>query len=145
MMFRVTHVLLTIGGMLACPFMCMATVSAHGAAAEQRAACSCCQHASQGPVGESNPEDKPVEPERRGEAPGEACDCACLCKGVVHTENDPQLVLNEQTASVVCLDFTCIVQADAGTQSVPSFAEAPPPPKLGSGRSIRLAIASLLL
>ena len=140
-MFRVTHVLLTIAAMLACPYVCMAKVSAHGAPVEQRAACSCCQHASRCPVGESNP----VETERRGGAPVEACDFMCLCKGAIYTENNPKFVLEEQTASVVCLDFTCIVQADAGSQSAPSFTEAPPPPKLCSGRSIRLAISSLLL
>ena len=144
-MFRVTCVLLTITGMLACPFVCMAKVGAHGAPAEQRAGCPCCQHRSQHPASEGQSDSSPVRPERDGPSPIEDCDCTCLCKGAPHAEGDFKFSLEKQTADNVWLDFSLAAQADAGSQSLRCFAEAPPPPKLGSGRLIRLALASLLL
>ena len=144
-MFRVAYVLLTVAGISACPFMCMAKVGDHGASAEQRAGCPCCQHRRQDPTGEGQSDNSPVKPERDGPSPIEDCDCTCLCKGALHAEGVFKFNLEEQTAGNVWLDFSLGARADAGFQSLPWFAEAPPPPKLGSGRLIRLAFASLLL
>ena len=143
-MFRVAYILLTIAGILACPFACMAKVGGHRASVEQRAGCSCCQH-RQAPAGESGSGRSPVEPERRGPAHPEGCNCTCLCKGAVETTEVPKADLGEQTAFAVWLDTSLLTQAGAGPLSFSSFGEALPPPQLGSGRMIRLALASLLL
>jgi hypothetical protein len=63
----------------------------------------------------------------------------------VETVGAPKSELREQAAFVAWLDLSLIAQADPATSSFPSFAEGPTPPKLGSGRLIRLALASLLL
>ena len=148
-MFRVAYILLTIAGILACPFTCMAKVGGLRASVEQRAGCSCCQH-PQAPAGESGsgrspPEPERREPERRGPAHPEGCNCICLCKGAVETTGVPKVDLGEQTAFAVWLDASLLTQAGAESLSFSSFGEALPPPQLGSGRMIRLALASLLL
>ncbi len=158
-MFRVAYVLLTVAGISACPFVCMAKVGDHGAPVGQRAGCPCCQHRCQDPTGQAptgqdptgegqsdnKSDNNPVKPERDDPSPIEGCDCTCLCKGAPHAEGVFEFDLEEQTAGNVRLDFSVGAQADIDFQSLLCFAEAPPPPKLGSGRSIRLALASLLL
>ena len=144
-MFRVAYILLTVAGILACPFKCMAKVGAQGVPAEQRAGCSCCQHSWQDPAGGSGFEASPVEPQRRGPAYPEDCDCICLCRGAVETVGGPQPGLGEQAAFTAWLDSSLITQADAASSSFPSLAEGSPPPEFCCGRMIRLALASLLL
>jgi hypothetical protein len=143
-MFRVAYILLTVAGILACPFVCMAKVGAHGAPAEQRSGCSCCQHWQNSPD-ESDSGTGPVGSQPCGPAHPKDCDCTCLCKGAPHTEGDGKFSLEEQTMRDVWLDFSLAAQADAGSRSLRCSADAPPPPKLGSGRLISLALASLLL
>lgn len=143
-MFRVAYVLLTVAGSLACPFECMAKIGGQSAPARQRVACSCCQH-RQDPADESGSGTSPVGSQRRGPAHPEGCDCLCLCKGAVETTESPKVDLGEQMAFAVRLDTSLVTQAGAGVLSLPSFDEGPPPPGLGSGRMIRLALASLLL
>lgn len=139
-MFRAAYVLLTIAGILACPFSCMAKVGDHRASVEQRAGCSCCQD-------RQNPADErsPLEPERRGPANPEGCDCTCLCKGAVETKAVPMADLDGQLAFAVCLDVCLLRHPNVESPSLFHFSESPPPPQLGSGRMIRLALASLLL
>jgi len=143
-MFRVAYVLLTVAGILACPFACMANVGAQSASVEQRAGCSCCQH-RQAPVAESGSGSRLVEPEHRSPAHPEGCNCTCLCKGAVETTGVPKADLGEHMALAVWLGTSLLTHADAGALSLSSFDEGPPPPRLGSGRMIRLALASLLL
>ena len=132
-MFRAAYVLLTIAGILACPFSCMAKVGDHRASVEQQAGCSCCQD-RQAPDGE-----------RRGPANPEGCDCTCLCKGAVETKAVPMADLDVQLAFAVCLDACLLRHPNVESPSLFHFGESPPPPQLGSGRMIRLALASLLL
>ena len=144
-MFRVAHAIVTIAGMLFCPFVCMAKAGPCPAPAAQRAECPCCQHRCQDPTQKGRTDDGPREPERHVPTPAEDCFCPCLCKGAVFTEGAPKLGFAEQAALVVWFDSTSITKANADSQDVFSFTEAPPPPKLGSGRLTRLALASLLL
>ena len=144
-MFRVAYVLLTIVGILACPFACMGRVGAQSAPAEESAGCPCCQHRPQDPVREGQSDGDPNGPGRDGRSPIEDCDCSCLCKGALHAEGDFRFGPEEQAADIVWPDFSLATQADADSQSLRRFAEGPPPPNLGSGRLIRLALASLLL
>jgi len=144
-MFRVACVLMTITGMLACPFVCMANVGGHRPPVEPRAGCSCCQHRWQDSSGESKSGKSPVDPERRGLPPSEACDCICLCKGAVEAAGVREIDLGGQSTLIAWLGFSPSAGADAASGPLTSFAEAPPPPRLGSGRLIRLAFASLLL
>ena len=124
-MFRAVQVLLTVAGILACPFQCMARVGDYRAPAEKRAACSCCQH-RQDPADESDPGTSPVEPQRRGPAHPEGCGCTCLCKGAVETAGVPKVDLGEQMALAAWLDTSVAAQVDAGASAIPSFKAGPP-------------------
>jgi hypothetical protein len=143
-MFRVAYVLLTVAGILACPFQCMAKIGGHSVPAEQPAACPCCQH-RQDPADETDSGTNTAEPQPRGPAHPEGCDCQCFCNGALDTAQVPKLDLGEKGTLAAWLDASPAAQVDAGAYSPLSFHAGPPPPKIGSGRMIRLALASLLL
>ena len=144
-MFRVVFVLLTIAGIVACPFECMAKSAGMCAPARQRVEeCSCCQHV-QNRASETATAIGPVEPQRRDPAHPGGCGCSCLCKGAVNTASVPKVDLGEQMALSVWFDTSPIAHVDASVPSLTFSGEGPPVPKLGSGRMIRLVLGSLLL
>jgi len=140
---RVILVLLMIGGLLACPLVCMersncgacASACAGQRAHEPDASAACC-----------------AEPCRDGEdsgsrdrAPDPCQQHGCVCNGAVEARHDPGLDLSPAGA-VLCCFAVAVPEADCPEVELllrcgggPSFAP------LESGRAIRLVFESLLL
>lgn len=141
-MFRVLCVVLTVAAILACRLECMPKFGGEGTPGGRHAEDSCCEHHYDLLAEQGGCERLPVDPLRRNPPPREGCNGNCMCKGAVEVSRP---ALPEQSVHVVWLDLLTINRAEAATSPACSAAEEPPYPARGSGRVLRVVLASLLL
>lgn len=138
-MFRVCHVLVTVLGMVLCPFACAGELHRTSAPTQnadlrQAPSCSCCQHRAaeqeESPTGGDGPDSQ------------SGCGCTCLCKGAL--KGDPGLsnvvtdVPHVAIAPIVDLDDSSCTEASVW------WLLGGPPASYPSGRLARLVHQSLL-
>ena len=141
-MFRVFHVLITVLGMILCPFACAADLGGvkaggRGAQARQEPTCSCCQHRA----GSTDQKQSPDSRKGRGSQSG--CGCTCLCKGALKSDQGASVGAVFDASSVplappVHLNDTSCTEASA------SWLLGGPPASYPVGRTARLVYQSLL-
>ena len=141
-MFRVFHVLVTVLGMILCPFPAQATWAERTRRAGMRKCgkaptCSCCQHCA-------GPTDR--KQSRNGQEDRESpsgCDGICLCKGALKGDQGASFdtaadAPNMLFALPADLNDTCCMEASESCLS------GGPPTSYPVGRAARLAYQSLL-
>jgi hypothetical protein len=116
-MVRAVLVLLTIGGISACPLVC--TESGHSTGREHSG--------------------------HRDRAPDPCGQHGCVCKGAVQCRDDPApeatpVLAAPYDAAVALSDTHCL-----GAEAPPRYGDGPPRAHLESGRAMRLVLESLLL
>lgn len=140
-MFRVCHVLITVLGMILCPFGCAGELGRASASRDlevrQPPSCSCCQH------GTDSGEQKSSRGGPAGRGSPSGCGCTCLCKGALPGEHGaaapaPDETLGLAFAPAVDLSDTLWMQAAA------SWLWGGPPGGYPAGRAARLVYQSLL-
>ena len=144
-MFRFAHVLLTIAGILACPFVCMEPVI--GGDPDQQLIVFGCHNGDISPpccgdgcCGSDAPRNSP-EPSPRG--------CSghpCVCNGALEARQ--QRPLDNEFGVGDALPshgFLGVVPERLAAVPVSRIGDGPPFSPLSSGRAIRLALESLLL
>lgn len=143
-MFRVVHVLLTIIGMVACPFFCLtgnlrqATGRPARAEIATAASCPCCKHAAP-PSDNGQRKDSPGTP-----TPTSQCTCPCICKGAIVGSGSERLAddLGQWMALVSIPDAV----AGGAVAYAPTWQGATcPPGDPPSGCSMRIRLGSLLI
>ena len=131
-MFQIIFVLLTILGILGCPYNCMQAFCAASAGHQKAPTCKCCQ------------QHKTTDPAKGGDPSKSGCCYSCLCGGSLEkSPNPPQL-----DRLTLCTLLAADMPADCSSGTGISV-EFPAPNErctlIDSGREIRLSISSLLL
>ena len=88
-MFRTAYVLLTILGIIGCPYRCMPVASAAPEVQPKASTCACCQkHKTAAPAPQEN------QQKQRNDTSKSGCCCSCLCGGSLE-KSPPCPVLDE--------------------------------------------------
>lgn len=140
-MFRVVHVLLTITGLLVCPFVCndaaahsFVAKADHGQTQTKAKICHC-SHGCCGDRAQSK--NQPRSPDKCG-------DRACVCQGALVVAHECNRCVVPDL--VVAFDQVAPQVRDLASANVSNrILGGPPLPPLPDGRAVRLAIESLLL
>jgi hypothetical protein len=140
-MFRIFHVLVTVLGIIVCPFACAGHTDELNASetAELRPgrACPCCAH------DERLRGEQPPSNGQQGRGSRSDCNCTCLCKGALKRDQGARVgipidVLNVPFVLPVVFDKTSHMEAAT------SWLVGGPPPSCPAGRAARIIHQSLL-
>jgi hypothetical protein len=138
-MFRTTYVLLTILGIIGCPYRCMPVAFAAPEIQPKASTCACCQkHKTAAPAPRGNQE------KHRDDSSKSDCCCSCLCGGSL--EKSPPRPMLDPWAFGTFLAADLLGDSLSGTGNSGELAAPDHLCKpVDSGRDIRLSLGSLLL
>ena len=143
-MFRTAHILLTIAGIIACPFACMEPI--HGGDKDCQFAASGCHRSDVPPCCGAGCCGSHAPGKGPGRSQGGCSDHPCVCNGALEARAQrpvgPTFAVADALPSHP-LPLFVPERSAAGPAS--RSGDAPPFSSLGSGHAIRLALESLLL
>lgn len=141
-MFRLAHVLLTIAGILVCPFVCASGGWPGGCpdrCCEQSSVRTCCDDREDGGCESDEPAGNPAP------LPGSCKTHPCICSGALQNRYDASpdagVWMHAAALDQALLAAPRLVAVGPAAR----IGESPPFPPLPTGHAIRLALESLLL
>jgi hypothetical protein len=139
-MFRTAYVLLTMLGIIGCPYKCMPVASAAPEVEPKASTCACCQkHKTAAPAPRGSQEKQRDDTSKKA-----GCCCACLCGGSL--EKSPPCPVLDPWTFFTFLAADLLGDSLSGTRNSGELAAPDGLCKpVASGRDIRLSHRSLLL
>jgi hypothetical protein len=138
--FRQLHVLLVMGGIVLCPYLCRSGLCVETSKREGQCCCAECQRSHNSSTPDKNKHDG--QP-----APGNGQCCACVCDGVVVKGADEDTVPRHPAST---LDRVIDPAHESATElavlcRAASSTVFPPLSSLSTGRAMRVRIRSFLI
>jgi len=139
--FRVCHVIVTVLGIILCPFNCRGDVRARElnrkAELQPGIVGACCPRCATR-TDQTQPSND--QNDRDSESP---CGCACVCKGALRSDHRPS-VARVTDALHLSMAPRGVFDATTGTEALASWLSGGPLTSYPAGRSARLVHQSLL-